>query len=163
MPTLSANANNLAFTAPGQQWIVESGVVVGSSLASPGAVVMPFANDELVNNGIAFVPQGTPFGGAGVFIGSGADGSKVTNASTGAITAPTGISVNAGGVHVANAGAIIGFSGIGIDFSPGPAPRSTTPATSTARRSRSGEPCLPNSPLPTAASSTRMPTPSSFS
>ena len=122
MPTLSTNANNLTFTAAEQQWIVQSGVVVGSSLASLGAIVMQFANDELINGGIAFVPQGTPFGGAGVFVGNGADGSKVTNSNTGAITAPTGISVNAGGVHVVNAGAIVGSGGIGIDFSPGAGP-----------------------------------------
>ena len=122
MPTLTTNANNLTFTAANQQWVVQSGVVVGSPNSAFGAVVMPFANDELINNGILFVPQGTPFGGVGVFIGTNASGSKVTNADTGAITAPTGVSVSAGGVAVANAGSIIGYSGIGIDFMPGAGP-----------------------------------------
>ena len=31
MPTLSTNADNLSFTAPNQQWIIQTGVVVGST------------------------------------------------------------------------------------------------------------------------------------
>jgi len=116
MPTLSTNADNLTFTTSFQQWIIQTGVVVGSPNVL-SAVVMPYGGDSLVNNGIVFMPAGVPIGGVAVLV-SGA-GSSVTNSKTGSITGLGGISAQAAGVKVVNDGSIVGFAGIGIDFGQG--------------------------------------------
>jgi len=116
MPTLSSNANNLTFTAADQQWIIETGVVVGSPNVL-SAVVMPLAGDSLVNNGTVFMPAGVQSGGVAILV-TGA-GSSVTNSKTGTIAGLGGIQAAAGGVKVHNDGSIIGFAGIGIDYGHG--------------------------------------------
>lgn len=116
MPTLSTNADNLTFTTSFQSWTIQTGVVVGSPNVL-SAVVMPYAGDSLVNNGIVFMPAGVPIGGVAVLV-SGA-GSSVTNGETGSISGLGGISAQAAGVKVVNDGSIVGFAGIGIDYGQG--------------------------------------------
>ena len=116
MPTLSTNADNLTFTTSFQQWIIQAGVVVGSPNVL-SAVVMPYAGDSLVNNGVVFMPEGVPVGGVAILV-TGA-GSSVTNSKSGTITGLGGISAQAAGVKVVNDGSIVGFAGIGIDFGQG--------------------------------------------
>ena len=118
MPTLSTNADNLTFTAPNQQWIIQTGVVVGSPNVLT-AVLMPSAGDKLVNNGIVFMPAGVPLGGVAVTLTSAAVGAIVTNSKTGTIAGLGGISAQASGVQVHNDGSIVGFAGIGIDYGQG--------------------------------------------
>jgi hypothetical protein len=118
MPTLSTNADKLTFTAPAQQWTIESGVVVGSPNVLT-AVTMAYANDSLVNNGIVFMPAGVPVGGVAVLITGGS--SSVVNGKSGTIAGLGGISAQAGGVRIDNDGSIVGFAGIGIDYGPGKA------------------------------------------
>ncbi len=116
MPTLSTNADSLTFTASNQQWIIETGVVVGSPNVL-SAVIMPLSGDKLVNNGVVFMPAGVPVGGVAVFV-TGA-GSSVTNSKTGTIAGLSGIQAASGGVQVHNDGSIVGFAGIGIDYAQG--------------------------------------------
>jgi hypothetical protein len=118
MPTLSTNADNLTFTAPNQQWIIQTGVVVGSPNVL-SAVIMPFAGDNLVNNGTVFMPAGVPIGGVAVILTNAAVGATVTNSKTGSIAGLSGIQAVAGSVHVHNDGSIVGFAGIGIDYGQG--------------------------------------------
>ena len=118
MPTLSTNADNLTFTAPNQQWIIATGVVVGSPNVLT-AVMMPFAGDNLVNNGMVFMPAGVPIGGVAVLLTAAAVGATVTNSKTGSIAGLSGIQAVTGNVLVHNDGSIVGFAGIGIDYGQG--------------------------------------------
>jgi hypothetical protein len=113
MPTQTTNVNSLTFTKADAQWIIETGVIVGSPDVLT-AVAMPFAKDSLVNNGIVFMPAGVPIGGVAVLV-TGA-GASITNSDTGSIAGLGGISAKGAGATVNNAGSIIGFAGIGIDY-----------------------------------------------
>ena len=116
MPTLSTNADNLTFSTSFQQWTIQTGIVVGSPNVLT-AVLMPYAGDNLVNNGVVFMPSGVELGGVAVTVRG--SGSSVTNSKTGSISGLGGISAQAAGVKVVNDGSIIGFAGIGIDFGQG--------------------------------------------
>ena len=118
MPTLSTNADNLTFTAANQQWTIATGVVVGSPNVLT-AVLMPFAGDKLVNNGIVFMPAGVPIGGVAVTVTNAAGGATISNSKTGSIAGLGGISAQAAGVKIDNDGSIVGFAGIGIDYGEG--------------------------------------------
>ena len=117
MPVLSHNTNNLTFTTANQQWTIEPGVFVAPPGDSLGAVVIPNAADELINNGNVVVNAGFISNGA-VFVGPAADGTIVANGSTGSIVGPIGVNIVASNTHVSNAGSIVGFAGFAVQFSP---------------------------------------------
>ena len=67
MPTLSTNADSLTFSTSFQQWTIETGIVVGSPNVLT-AVLMPYAGDSLVNNGVVFMPSDVELGGVAVTV-----------------------------------------------------------------------------------------------